>query len=197
MLNEFKSSSQDAPITKWIRVTKGGGEEAAEQGIWETYFSKLMQLAQKKLRNAPPTWEDEEDVAISVMRSFFRRHREGQFPDLKDRTELWPLLVTTTIWKANKLRKRQFAGKRDVRRNKSLEVLAENEPTAELAAQVITESQELLAFLKDEKLRSVAALKLEGLTNAEIAREINRSEKTVEWRLRQVRKVFQERNGQN
>ncbi|MEZ6075849.1 MAG: ECF-type sigma factor [Pirellulaceae bacterium] len=150
----------------------------------------------KKLRNAPPTWEDE-DVAISVMRSFFRRHREGQFPDLKDRTELWPLLVTTTIWKANKLRKRQFAGKRDVRRNKSLEVLAENEPTAELAAQVITESQELLAFLKDEKLALSCGFETRRAYQCGDCRGNQSFEKTVEWRLRQVRKVFQERNGQN
>ena len=90
--------SDELPVTKWIGAVKKGDAPTAEQGIWEAYFVRLQALASAKLAN----YEDGEDVALSAMKSFFRRAQAGQFPKLQDRTELWPLLVQTTIWKANK-----------------------------------------------------------------------------------------------
>lgn len=39
---------------------------------------------------------DGEDVAISVMESFFRAAKNGRFPDLNDRDGIWRLLSTMT-----------------------------------------------------------------------------------------------------
>jgi len=175
---------EQKPVSRWIDAVKLGPNSVAEQGIWDVYFQRLQALAVAKLRNR----EDGEDVAISAMNSFFGRVQRGQFPDLNDRTELWPLLVKTAIWKAHNLRRNRFASKRDVRRERSLEWLAENHPTEELAATLIQEGEELLESLTDDRLHSVAVMKLEGLTNTEIAAHIGRSVKTVEWRLRQIRK---------
>ena len=75
-----------------------------------------------------------------------------------------------------------------MRRAISLEAIQHNEPTKELADTVVEESNALLESLEDEKLRTVAGMKLEGYTNTEIAERIGRSVKTVEWRLKQVRK---------
>ena len=176
--------NDELPISNWIDAVKGGPNATAEQGLWEAYFSRLQSLARARLRH----YEDGEDVAISAMKSFFGRVQQGQFPDLRDRTELWPLLVQTTIWKAHNLRRHQQAGKRDVRKQTSLEWLAENHPTAELADKLVEEGNELLDSLQDEKLRSVAVMKLEGYKNTEIADRIGRHVKTVEWRLKQIRK---------
>ena len=64
----------------------------------------------------------------------------------------------------------------------------EHKPTVELADKVMEQGNALLELLTDAKLRSVAILKLEGYTNSEIAEKIGRSIKTVEWRLKQIRK---------
>ena len=180
--------SDEQPVTQWIGAVKEGVAPDAEQGLWEEYFQRIVALARVKIGSTPKACEDEEDVAISALKSFFRRVRVGKFPDLNDRTGLWPLLVQTTIWKVNNLKRRHFAQRRDVRRAVSLEWLTENKPTVELADKVIEAGNALLESLSDEKLRSIAGWKLEGHTNAEIAGKIGRSIKTVEWRLKQIRK---------
>jgi hypothetical protein len=43
---------------------------------------------------------DEEDVALSAFDSFCAGAERGRFPDLKDRDNLWALLVTITARKA-------------------------------------------------------------------------------------------------
>ena len=180
--------SDERPISQWIGKVKEGVDPDAEQGLWEEYFQRLIGLARVQLGAMPTACEDEEDVAISALKSFFRRVRIGRFPHLNDRTELWPLLVQTTIWKTRNLKRRHFAQQRDVRKTISLEWLSENKPTVELADKVVNEGNLLLESLADKKLRRVVELKLEGYTNSEIAEEIDRSVKTVEWRLKQVRK---------
>jgi RNA polymerase sigma factor (sigma-70 family) len=178
---------EDAPVSKWIGAVQQGENPDAEQGLWEVYFARIQSLAKRKLGDH----QDGEDIALSAMKSFFHRARDGQFPDLKDRTELWPLLVQTAIWKIHNLRRHRFAAKRDVRRAISFEWLQENQPTLEVAEQVVEAGNALLESLTDDKLRIVAKLKMDGFTNSEIAERIGRVEKTVEWRLRQIRKQLQ------
>jgi hypothetical protein len=57
----------------------------------------------------------EEDLVHSMMRSFFRRLRRGDF-DLAGRDDLWSLLVTIFRNKARNAADRYFAALRDVRR---------------------------------------------------------------------------------
>ena len=180
--------TEDQPISQWLGAVKEGVDRDAEQGLWEEYFQRLVALARVKLGSIPKACEDDEDVAISAMKSFFRRVRIGQFPNLNDRTELWPLLVQTTIWKVNNFHRRYTTKERDFKKEISADWLKENDPTAELADKVIEEGNALLESLTDEKLRTVAQLRLEGYSNVEIAEETGRSVKTVEWRLQQIRK---------
>jgi DNA-directed RNA polymerase specialized sigma24 family protein len=60
-------------------------------------------------------------------------------------------------------------------------------PTPEFAAMMADECRRLLELLDDAELRSIAVAKMEGYTNAEIASQLNRSERTVERRLRLIR----------
>ena len=66
------------------------------------------------------------------------------------------------------------------------------EPTPELAAQAADEVQRLLGMLPKEEVRSVALLKLEGCTNAEIADRLGCAEVTVERRLSLIRSLWKE-----
>jgi DNA-directed RNA polymerase specialized sigma24 family protein len=61
------------------------------------------------------------------------------------------------------------------------------------------ECRRLLELLDDAELRTIAVAKMEGYTNAEIAAQLNRSERTVERRLRLIRDRWSlewERTGQ-
>jgi hypothetical protein len=96
--NEAVTMSTDDSVTHWFEQIREGDSEAA-RAIWERYFPELVRLAREKLRGVPRRVADEEDIAASVMKSFFRAAQKGRFPDLADRHELWRLLLQMTARK--------------------------------------------------------------------------------------------------
>ena len=184
----------EGSVTHWITELKEGDHAAAQQELWNRYFARLLALARAKLRSLPRCVEDEEDVALSALDSFFRRARSGRFPELRDRTQLWPLLVKITASKSVNQLKRHRAKKRlgPMAESEDLEQIIGREPTPELAAEVAEQCDKLLCALDSDSLRSVARMKLEGYTNAEIAGKLDVTERTVGRKLRHIRRLWSE-----
>jgi DNA-directed RNA polymerase specialized sigma24 family protein len=183
---EIVDMSKGASVTHWINEIKAGAEGEAQQRIWERYFDRLVAFARSRLRGLR-AFESAEDAALIAMRSFFSVASRDRFPQLDDRTELWPLLVKITAWKVADLRRRQFAGRRDVRRSISLEDVLGEEPSPEFATQLFNEGSELLESLGDESLREIARLKLARHTNADIAERMGMSVSSIERKLSLIR----------
>jgi DNA-directed RNA polymerase specialized sigma24 family protein len=189
--------STDGSITRLIARIKEG-DRAASQRIWDEYFQRLVALARSRLRSTPCRAADEEDVALSAFDSFFRRAERGQFPCLDDRDDLWQLLFVLTARKAIDLARLEGRVSRGASRVRALtdldgldlDVALGREPTPELAAQAADEYRRLLDALGDDGLREVARRKMEGDSNAEIARRLGVIEKTVERKLRRIRKIW-------
>jgi RNA polymerase sigma factor (sigma-70 family) len=181
-------------VTQWISALKQG-DQAAAQGLWEAYFRRLVSLARARLRDAPRRIADEEDVALGAFYSFCRGARAGRFPRLDDRNDLWQILVVITMRKAIDLYKYEGRKSRGMGRVQSLEELTQeglesiggDGPTAEHAAQLAEEYQRLMERLGDPTLQTVAAWKLEGYTNDEIAARLGCVTKTVERKLARIR----------
>jgi DNA-directed RNA polymerase specialized sigma24 family protein len=188
----------EGSVTGWIGALKRG-DQAAAQRLWDIYFRRLVGLAWVRLRNVPRGAADEEDVALSAFDSFFEGARCGRFPQLDDRDDLWQLLYVITIRKAINLAKHEHRKSRGAGQVRSLSDLAQwggddlpgDEPTPELAAQVADECRRLLGLLRDESLRSVALLKMEGYTNAEIAERLGCVRFTVDRKLRAIRQIWE------
>jgi DNA-directed RNA polymerase specialized sigma24 family protein len=178
--------SGEGSVTHWIHEVRSGAEGDAQQQLWERYFGRVVALARAKLGSLRG-YEDEEDIAISAMKSFFMRASRGRFPRLSDRTDLWPLLVKIAVRKTADAQRRLLAGRRDVRRATSLEEVLVVKPTLEVVERLRDETNQLLDVLEDESLRAVARLKLQGYGNIEIAERIGRSVKTVERKLALIR----------
>lgn len=191
----------ESSVTHWIEELKDGDEGTAQQELWNRYFKRLVALAHTKMSGLPQRVEDEEDVVLSAFDSFFQRAQRGDFPLLRDRTNLWPLLVKITARKAINQIKRQQAQKRgaghvrgesvfaqhpDQQRQDDIGQLVGREPTPDFAIQTSEECQRLLDSL-DEGLRLVAERKLQGFTNGEIAKELDVVERTVERKLNLIR----------
>lgn len=189
----------DEEITVWLSRLRTGDARATEV-IWQQYFEKLIRLARQRMSSMPRRVADEEDVAISAMNSLFRGAADDRFPKLDDRHDLWKLLVTITARKAIRHQRRNMAEKRgggQVRGESvffrpdddqmGLEQVLGAEPTPELAASVSEACTELLRQLDDEKLASIAQLKLEGHTNDEIAEKLSCATRTVERKLERIR----------
>ena len=198
--------TRESSVTHWIEELKSGDEGTAQQELWNRYFGRLVALARKKLRNLPQRAEDEEDVVLSAMDSFFEGARQGQFPQLNDRSNLWPLLVKITARKAMNQLKKQRALKRGAGQVRGESVFANaanpgrqpdmgqvvgHEPTPDFALQTSEECQRLLGLLSDE-LREVAELKLQGFSNREIAQQLGVVERTTERKLNLIRKHWSE-----
>jgi DNA-directed RNA polymerase specialized sigma24 family protein len=192
-------------VTQWIAELRAGDADLAHQEIWRRYFRRLMALAELKLGSAPRGAADEEDVALSALRSFFSGVARDRYPQLDDRDNLWSLLAKITACKAINQRKRQLALKRgggkvrneaalgeDDASSKEMQLadLVEEELTPDFIVAVNEECQLLMNRLPDDQFRRIARLKLEGYTNAEIAADLDVVERTVERKLEIIRSIW-------
>jgi DNA-directed RNA polymerase specialized sigma24 family protein len=205
-------TSAPGSVTQWIDQLKAG-DDAAAQEIWQRYWARLVSLARGKLRPSRRREADEEDVALSAFDSFCQGAGTGRFPLLRDRNNLWSLLIVITARKAADQIDRERRQKRGgalvrgesalVGKNRGVESLrgldrfAGREPTAQFAAQVAEECERLLNKLDSNILRSIALSKMEGYTNAEIAAKLGCVEGTVERKLRLIRSLWQEDGSQD
>ena len=197
--------SSDGSITHWL-VGVREGDSAAVQALWQRYFPQLVRFARVKLQGTPRRVADEEDTALSALDSFCRAARQGRFPDLADRDDLWRLLLRITAYKAIDLRRREMRERRsggelegagafedDGSSPGELELAQAigDAPTPEFAAMMAEECGRLLARLGDAELQALAVAKMEGYSNDEIAAGRDCSVRTVERRLRLIRRKWQ------
>jgi DNA-directed RNA polymerase specialized sigma24 family protein len=167
------------------------GERQAVQVLWERYFEPMVRLAEARLRGTPCRAGGAEDVAVEAFLRFCADvRRQGRFPNLSSRDNLLRLLLRFTFCEAGDFRKRETRRHQAVRGDSALdevgfEARAGREPAPEGQACLA----DLLAKLPEEKLRlrSVALLRLEGLSNDEIAAACKISRATVERRFDMIR----------
>jgi DNA-directed RNA polymerase specialized sigma24 family protein len=189
--------SSDGSISRCIQLLKAGKETAAQQ-LWERYSHRLVGLARTRLPSTARRVTDEEDVALSAFDSFYQRAASGRFPRLNDRHDLWQLLVVITVRKAIDAADHETRPIRGSGRvlalsdldEQSAERILGNEPTPQLAAQLVDEVRWLLNRLRNESMRAVAILKMEGYTNNEIAAKLGCVPETVERKLRAIRQLW-------
>jgi DNA-directed RNA polymerase specialized sigma24 family protein len=150
---------------------------------------------------------DEEDVATSAFQSLYQGVREGRFPRLDDRDDLWRLLVQLTACKAidrhrAENRQKRAGGKvineadmiaagagADDKVN-SLDRIIGAEPSPEFAVMVAEEYFRRLDELGEATLRRIAELKLACYSNEEIRQQLGCSLRTVTLKLELIRKKW-------
>ena len=192
-------------VSQWMDLVKEGDEEAAQK-LWERYFEQLVSLARNQLRGLPKGPADEEDVVVNTFDSFCRGAKAGRYPELKDRNNLWRLLITMTANKAKDLARHERRQKRgggkvlnegalrggeDMRPSPLLEVIS-REPTPEFAAELAEDLERRLGALDNDALRQIALWKMEGYQNEEIAENLGCVSRTVERKLQLIRRLWTE-----
>lgn len=198
---ERRSMAQDGSVTCWIAGLKEG-DHAAAQKLWEQYLQKVVRLARNRLQGTARRVSDEEDVALSAFQSFCQGAEAGKFPRLKDRNDLWQLLVLITDRKAidqrnyNRRKKRgggKVKGESAFPSDTSLpglDGLPAKHPTPQFATIMADECRRLLDLLDDAELQRVATWKLEGYTNEEISRKLGRTRQTVQRKLQLIKQIW-------
>lgn len=196
--------SWDESVTRWIGDLKQGDDEAARR-LWERYFERLTRVASRRMDAMPRREEDEEDVALSVFDVLCRGAAAGRFEVLRTRDDLWRLLVAMTAKKVIDRYRHQNRTKRgsgNVRGHSIVGNTADQDPggfdqfigedpSPAFLMMIEERHQELLKRLRDDTLRQVAQLRMEGFANEEIAGRLTMSLRSVERKLRLIREEWQ------
>lgn len=188
-------------VSVWIAALRAGDSEAVHW-LWQSYFTRLVGLARKKLLGQSRAAADEEDVALSAFASFCRGVAASRFPRLADHEDLWKVLVLLTARKAHRLLQYEGRYKRGGGHVRHSSTLAEEdrdlaeflgrEPTPEFVASMAEECRRLIDGLGDTDLRSIVLWKMEGCTTDEIASQLGCVPRTIERKLRVIRGLWQQ-----
>jgi DNA-directed RNA polymerase specialized sigma24 family protein len=196
----------EGSVTRWLDELKAGDPAAAE-ALWRRYFEALVRLAQQRLRRGPggAAVEDEEDAALSAFHSLCEGAARGRFDRLRDRDDLWRLLVVITARKVldqvERRRRQKRGGGRVVEEAAldgpapdggaaGLDGLVAAGPTPEFAALIAEEIRTRLDQLGDDGLRQVALWRMEGYSNDDIAAKLGCVTRSVERKLNLIRRAW-------
>lgn len=198
-------STSSQSISYWIAHLKDGDQDAVQQ-IWNRYAERLVRVAQQHLRDVPKRFADEEDVASSVFQSLCRGAAAGRFENVKDRDDLWWLLLSITKQKAVNFKRRATALVRGGGQTQteadlvggdndfqfSLDQLICDEPTPDFLAMLNERFEHLMSLLRDDTLRRIASMRIEGYTMQEVADSMGTALRTIERKVQLIRKRWQQ-----
>jgi DNA-directed RNA polymerase specialized sigma24 family protein len=194
----------DGSVTIHIGKLKAG-DDAAARLLWQRYFQRLVRLARRKLQGQDRAAADEEDVALTAFANFCRHAGQGRLPNLRDRDDLWRMLVTLTVRTAIDQVRHEGCQKRGgpgadnraaagatIMPIASADQISGRQPTPQFIVQVAEECERLLGGLGDAELQTIAVWKTEGYTNEEIADKLGVVLRTVERKVRTIRERWSE-----
>jgi DNA-directed RNA polymerase specialized sigma24 family protein len=191
-------------VSEWLCSLKAG-EVAHAANLWDRYREQLVEIASRRLAGKPKAVADEDDIAQSVFFSLCRGALAGRFDNVKDRDELWWLLLAITKQKSVDLIRRNVTAKRGGNRvysesalvdsnvaagQFSFDRLVSDSPTPETLAILEEQSRRLLGLLPNAELAKIAALRVEGYSVIEIANLLSVSKRAIERKLHLIRNAW-------
>jgi RNA polymerase sigma factor (sigma-70 family) len=194
----------DESVTLWCQKLRDGDEEAAAK-LWNHYSERLLRYARGRLNAKTQRVYDEDDLATSAFRSVCRGITSQRIAALEGRDNFWRLLLAIA---ARKIMARHRYDKRQIRdQQRTLEEqdipqhgqadtagidgVASDGETPELAVEIAETCATMLSSLQEPDLQQIVERKIEGFTSAEIARQLNVTERTVERKLERIRRRWQ------
>lgn len=138
---------------------------------------------------------DEDDIAVNAFYELCKAIEDSRFEDISDRTQLWQVLSMIAIRKANDFRKHESAEKRGGKlKLHSLDSLkmqvAKIDDRPELQLEMLEQCELILKSLEDGDLRAVAELKIRGMTNSEVSRELGIAIRTVQLMVSRIKAII-------
>ena len=192
----------NSSVTDWITQLRNGHSSACDK-LWPFYLQRLTSLICQKLESSRTEISDEEDVLIDTCEVCFRKIKEGVYPNISSRHDLWRLLTKIATRKSIDQIRRSRKGVDRLRQESTVTLHSANstfevnhidsipgaEPTPAFAAMVADESRHRLNQLPD-KMVEVVKLRLKGFTLKEISEQTDVSFPTVQRYLSYVREVW-------
>lgn len=178
------------------------GDSLAADAIFERYIARLIGLARHRMSERLAQRVDPEDVVQSVYRSFFGKARDGRYI-LEKSGDLWRLLAGITVNKVRKQAEHHRQKKRDMEGEApgsvdSTGIMAElmaHDPAPDEAVALMEELEAVTRTLEPHE-RTILELKLQGGEIDQIARHVERSDRTVRRVLAKIEAALQTRLSQ-
>lgn len=191
-------------IAKYFAEIQSDKSDAIDW-LCRVFYEKLAAIARHRFGSFPRRVTDEYAVANTVLQSFHTRAQSGEFAQVREPAELLMILAGLTRDRVVDEIRRYSAQKRGggKTRGNSIFVPNGNQPLAgdfdrfeaehetPSTRQILAdEMQVLLDKLTDSTLRTILVLRCEGLTNEEIAEQLQVSIATVERKRRRIREML-------
>lgn len=192
----------NSSVTDWITQLRNGHSSACDK-LWPFYLQRLTAMISQKLEYSRTGVSDEEDVLIDTCEVCFRKIKEGVYPNVSSRHDLWRLLTKIATRKSIDQIRKSRKGVDRLRTEATQTVYSNSssfvvdhidsfpgaEPTPEFAAMVADESRYRLSQVP-EKMVEVVKFRLKGFTLREIAEKTDLSLPTVQRYLSFVREAW-------
>jgi RNA polymerase sigma-70 factor, ECF subfamily len=188
------ATSRDATSDQSLLRRYRCGSQQAATALYLRYVRRLRRVIRAQVSVELARRVDPEDVIQSVFGSFFRR-LDSDLYDVPPGGELWNLFLVMALNKIRNLAAFHRAGKRDMRRAREIEWYdrlpeTKGDRQAGFALLDLVIDDTLAAM--PEAHRQIVQLRLEGYDVAEIAQKTQRSRRTVERLLQQMRGKLRE-----
>jgi DNA-directed RNA polymerase specialized sigma24 family protein len=182
-----------AGITYWLSGMRRGDPEA-QQAILARVFKTLERAAKRRLPKGKISSEAD-DIAIQTLKTAFRRAQAGEFWQLENASDLWKVLEAIAARKRLRVVRDALRKKRDVRRNESGAALEKLENRQGERAEYFVELIDLLNDLpkvlgKENDYLTIARLRLEGYSIAEIAEALDVSYATISRKMKIIHSIL-------
>jgi DNA-directed RNA polymerase specialized sigma24 family protein len=185
-------------------LKSGKGDDDAFRFIWNRYYADLVRMARRKLEamGGPGGVEDDEDAATAAFASVWKGAKAGRFGEMEDRTDLCRMMAVILSRKvfdqvASRNARRRAGGRivhesalaaePDQSYDTGFALIIGPDPSPEDLAIMEEQFRRLLESLGDDTLRSIVLMKADGYTDDEIANAIDRTRRTVQYKLNYIR----------
>ena len=193
--------SNPGSISILLEELRAGDEPAFEQ-LFNRFFDRLKSVARKRVSVRDRKVVDDEDLAVWAMNTFQRCVRDGMYPKIQNRRDIWKFLVSILERKSVDHIRRQHAEKRgggDVRGESVFE--DQNQPRViervcmeksnfEMMVDFMDVLDVIVDRLNDPVLGEVLAAKFAGHSTKEISRITGMSVSSVDRKLKLIRTII-------
>jgi RNA polymerase sigma-70 factor, ECF subfamily len=175
------------PSDQSLIVRLRSGDESAASEVYNRYSKRVFGLVHQQMADRLRAQVQPEDIVQSVFKSVFRGINTGNY-DAPPGGTLWQLMAIVAVHKVRRNARLRSAQRRDARRTQSLNAM-ENFDTADDCTSDEFEAaiREAIENLKESE-QDVVLLRVQGYSVEEIASKLERSRRSIERTLHNIRK---------
>lgn len=199
-MNEEGMTKGDGSITKAVEGLRCN-DASSTQILWERFFAKLCNFAESKIYKRHRRLLDADEIATNAFMALVEGVRAKRFERVRNRDELWQMLVLIAARQTINAQKRIERAKRGAGKVQDSSAFGEHgigsvvdfvkrDLDPDIALQLQDLSDQLLSQLPGDDLKRIALLRMAGYSNAEIAQILEVSERTIERKLAAVRRYW-------